>query len=195
MGLHQKFSPTLIDPSSAVIIPLPVNRFSNKLAPKVPNNIPKNPPFCSFALFLIVSLTPFINKAESLRGLTIFMIAFISSLEMIKVVNADPSIFLWTAASVADAGAVNPNGSKTLLAYGLSTFPIKGNQIFNSVPKSLPKDPPYSPILCNWVFDNFILAEELFGKALWGLETCVLVNNNFWAKLFSSLESPIMFDE
>ena len=123
------------------------------------------------------------------------MASSISWLEIIKVANPAPKIFLGIAASVADAAAVNPNGIKTLLAYGLSTFPIKGNPIFNSVPKSLPKDPPYSSILCNWVFDNFILAEELFGKALWGLETCVLVNNNFWAKLFSSLESPIMFDE
>ena len=34
--------------------------------------------------------------------------------------------FLWIAASVADAAAVNPNGIETLLANGLSTFPIKG---------------------------------------------------------------------
>ena len=44
-------------------------------------------------------------------------------------------------------------------------------------------------ILCNWVFDNFILVEELFAKA------CVLVNNNLFRKLFLSLESPIIFNE
>ena len=44
-------------------------------------------------------------------------------------------------------------------------------------------------------FDNFILADELFGKVLRSFETCVLVNNNFYGKLFSSLESPATFDE
>ena len=44
-------------------------------------------------------------------------------------------------------------------------------------------------------FDNFILADELFAKALRSLETCVLVNNYLRGKLFSSLESPTTFDE
>ena len=48
--------------SPALIVPLHVNRFPNKLAPKVPNNIPINPPFCYLASSLIVSLTPFINN-------------------------------------------------------------------------------------------------------------------------------------
>ena len=79
------------------------------------NNVPRNPPVCSFALFLIISLTPFINKPESSRD------------------------------------------------------------YFHDI---LSKNPFDYPILSNWVFDNFILAEELFAKALRGLETCVLVNNN-----------------
>ena len=112
-------------------MPLPVNKFPNKLAPKVPNNISRNSPFCSFTLFLIVSLTP----------------------------------------------TVNSNCIKTLLAYGLSTFPIKGNPVCRNVLKSLPKNPLHCPILCNQVFDNFILAEELFAKVLRSFETCVLVNN------------------
>ena len=37
---------------------------------------------------------------------------------------ADLNIFLWIAAS--DATAVNPNGIKTLLASGSSTFSVKG---------------------------------------------------------------------
>ena len=49
--------------------------------------------------------------------------------------------------------------------------------------------------MCNWVFHNLILAEELFAKAFWSFETCVLVNNNSCGKLFSSLESPTTFDE
>ena len=94
--------------------------------------------------------------------------------------------------SVADAAVVNPNGIKTLLANGLNTFSIKGNPVFNIGPKGLPKNPFDCFIWCNWFFDNFILAEELFAKAL---QTCVLVNNNLCAKLFSSLESPTIFDE
>ena len=90
------------------------------------------------------------------------MISLISSLEIISVVKLDPNIFLWIAASVANAAAVNPNGSKTLLANSLSTFPVKGNPVFNNGPKSLPNDPPDCPVLCNWVFDNFILADEPF---------------------------------
>ena len=46
-------SPALIELSLALIVPLPANRVPNKQAPKVRNNIPRNPSFCSFALFLI----------------------------------------------------------------------------------------------------------------------------------------------
>ena len=49
--------------------------------------------------------------------------------------------------------------------------------------------------LCKWVFDNFILADEPFAKALRNFETCVLINKNLCGKLFSSLESPIIFEE
>ena len=47
----------------------------------------------------------------------------------------------------------------------------------------------------NWVFDNFILADEPFAKTLRSLETCVSINNNLCGKLFLSLESPTTFDE
>ena len=80
------------------------------------------------------------------------------------------------------------------LANGFNTFFIKDNPVFSNGPKSLPKNPPDGPILCNCVFNNSILAEELFEKALQSLETCVLVNNNLCRKLFSSLESPTTFD-
>ena len=119
------------------------------------------------------------------------MISFISSFEIINVVTPDPNIFLWIAASVADAAAVNPNGIKRLLASGLSTFFIKGNPVFSKGPKSLLKNPLDYFTLCNWVFDNFMLAEELFQKALWSFEIYLFVNNN----LFSSLETPTIFDE
>ena len=99
-------------PSPGLITPLPGNIFSNKLAPNVPNNIPRNPPFCLFASVLIVSLTPFIEKPNYLRGLIIFMISFKSSFENTNVVVPDPNIFWWIAASVAHTAVVNPNGIK-----------------------------------------------------------------------------------
>ena len=66
-----KVKETLVVPSPALIVPLPVKRFPNKLAPNVPINILRIPPFCSSVSFLIVSLTPFINKPDSLRDLSI----------------------------------------------------------------------------------------------------------------------------
>ena len=107
----------------------------------------------------------------------------------------DPNIFLLIAVSVADAAAVNLNGIKTLLANVLSTFPIKDNPGFSNGPESLPKNLRDSPILCNWVFDNFIWAEEFFAKTLWNFETCVLVINTLCGNIFSSLKSPTTFEE
>ena len=50
--------PALIFPSPALITPLPDKPFDNispsKEAPKVPNNIPRNPPLCSLASCWIV---------------------------------------------------------------------------------------------------------------------------------------------
>ena len=45
--------------------------------------------------------------------------------------------------------------------------------------KTLSKDSPFCPILCNWVLDNFILADEPFAKALQSLKTSVLVKKNY----------------
>ena len=49
-----------------------------------------------------------------------------------------------------------------LLANGLSTCSNKNKPAFSNGPKSLPTNPPDCLILCNRVFDNFILTEELF---------------------------------
>ena len=46
----------------------PAKKFPNKLAHKVPNNMLKNYPFCSFASFLIVLVTPFSKILESSRA-------------------------------------------------------------------------------------------------------------------------------
>ena len=63
----------------------------------------------------------------------------------------DLNIFLWIATSVADANAVNPNGIKTRLANGLSTFPIKGNPVSSNGPKSPPKNSPDCLILSFYI--------------------------------------------
>ena len=94
MGWHEKFSPTPIVPLPTLIVPFPVKKFPNKLPPKVPNNTPRNHLFFSFASFLIVSLMHFINNPDFSRGLTIFIILFIFSLEIISLAKPDPNIFL-----------------------------------------------------------------------------------------------------
>ena len=161
-------------PWLVAIAPLPVNKFPNILALNISNSLLKNPLFCSFASFLIVSLSPFIIKPDSSSDLTIYIIPFICSFETINVVTCeakhegwpDQNIFLWIAASVADVAAVNPNGIKMLLANSLSKFHIKGNPVFSNGPTNLPKNPPDCLILRNWVFDQFILALKPFANVL-----------------------------
>ena len=92
---NKKSWPVLIVISSALIVPLPADRFPNKLAPKVPNNILKNPPFYSFASFLIVLPTPYFNSPDSSRDLIIFMKSFFFSFEIINVVFSDPNICVY----------------------------------------------------------------------------------------------------
>ena len=78
----------------------------------------------------------------------------------------DPNIFLCIPASAANAAAVSPKGSKTLLPNGLITFFINGNPVFSNGPSDLPRNPPDCIVLDNWVFDNLISADEWFAKAL-----------------------------
>ena len=55
-------------PSPALTIPFPpVDKLPNKLAPKVPSNILKNPPLCSLVSFIVVLLTPFNKTPEFLK--------------------------------------------------------------------------------------------------------------------------------
>ena len=112
-------------PEPALTIPFPVNKFPNKIAPKVANNKLKNPRFCSFTSFWTVLETTFSKIFESSSARITFIIAFISSFEIIKVVVCkaedkgwpDPNIFLCIPASDA---SVNPKEIKTLLADGLN---------------------------------------------------------------------------
>ena len=50
-------------------------------------------------------------------------------------------------------------------------------------------------ILDDWVFEDFVLADEPFAKAFPIFETCLSVNNSLCGKLVSSLEIPIKLDE
>ena len=45
--------------SPALIMSLTVKVFPNKQAPYAPNNIPTNPPICSFASYLVFSVMSF----------------------------------------------------------------------------------------------------------------------------------------
>ena len=93
----------------------------------------RNPPFCSFASILIVSLTRFINKPDSARDLTTFMISSISLFEIIGAIVPEqndlqsndccskskelPDYKIFSMESAADdATAVNLRDIKTLLA-------------------------------------------------------------------------------
>ena len=87
------------------------------------------------------------------------------------------------------------NVIKMLLANNLSKFFIKDKTTFSNGPRSQLKSFPDCTILDSEVFDNFILVDELFAKALRSLETCLSVNNNLCGKLVFPLESPITFDE
>ena len=55
-------------PELALKIAFPVYKFPNNLAPKVPNNILKNPSFCSVVSFFIVLVTP-LKKYQNLQEL------------------------------------------------------------------------------------------------------------------------------
>ena len=77
--------------------------------------------------------------------------------------------------SAADASIVKPNGIKTLLANSLIKLFINSKSTVIKDPRNLQGNPPD----CNiYVFSNFIIADELFAKALRMLKTCLLVNNN-----------------
>ena len=86
----------------------------------------------------------------------------------------------------------DPNGIKTLLAYGFSIFFIEGKPDFNNGWRSPLKNSSNYTILNNRIFDNFILADYLFVKAF---QSLVSVNDNLCGKLVSSVESPTTFDE
>ena len=126
MSQHYKFWPALIVPSPALIIHFLVKRFPNKVASKVLNKFPINPPFSLFlSSFSFALLASFLNKPDSSRDLPILMIPFVFSFEIFSVAIPSPNVFLLTAASIAVVSVVNRNSIKTFLANDLVTFLIK----------------------------------------------------------------------
>ena len=75
LGVFLFPSPALTIPSPALIIPFSVKKLPNKLAPKVPKSILKNPHLCSLISFSIVLLTPFNKISEFSSSLIILIIS------------------------------------------------------------------------------------------------------------------------
>ena len=86
--------------------PSPRSRIWKFLRLPHPQDRVENPPFCSFISFLIVLVTPFNKILESSRAWTIFIMSFISSFEITKIVVPETCIFFRISASIAEAAAV-----------------------------------------------------------------------------------------
>ena len=107
---------TWITPSP-VYTALLANGFPNKLELNLLYN--KKSTFFSFVSFLIISLAPFISKADSSRDLIFFVIYFISLLEIFNATVPKLKLYFGILASAADVINVNANGVKKLLANGV----------------------------------------------------------------------------
>ena len=145
-----------MNPCPALFNPLPASVLTNNVARNVPNNMLTNPHHCFLTSLWIVSLTPFNNKSKTSKDLTYLITSPISSLDIVSVIP-DSKILICIPASAADADAVNPNGSKTLLANGLIAFFIYGYPVFNNAPRS----PPDCIILDYSVFDSMISVDMI----------------------------------
>ena len=141
--------PALIVLSSALIVPLAVNKYPYKLPPNVPNNIIGNPLLCSLTSFLFVSLTFINDKLEYSIGLTILIMSSISSFDIVNVVVSDPKIFLCIPASAAANAAANLNGINFFLAHWFNYIFINGNPVFNIGTRNLLRNPARCIILDN----------------------------------------------
>ena len=135
----------------------------------------KDPTFHSFASFLIVLLTPFTNKPRSSRDLIIFIISSISSFEIINFVRfakfkrciLDPRIFYVFLCLLLMLLML----ILMLLKHWCKFF-MKIKLVFCNNSRRIPRNIPNCNLLDRLVFDHFVLADELFAKALKSLETC-----------------------
>ena len=62
--VHLDYTPLNLDDTA---FKFSANIFPYELVPNVPNNMPRNHPFCFSASFLVDLLTPFIDKLEYSR--------------------------------------------------------------------------------------------------------------------------------
>ena len=85
----------VFNPCPVLYNPIPVNKLPNNDGPNVPNNILKNPPFCSFVSFLIVFAVPFNNISCSSNAVTILIKPFKSLFDIINVLFPDPYLFFF----------------------------------------------------------------------------------------------------
>ena len=131
----------------------PVNKLPNKLAPNVPSNILKNPPLCSLVSFSIVLLTPFNKMPEFSRASKMFITSFISSCSIINL-TSEPCIFFCILPSIADIGAVKPNGANTYLANGNATLINGPANLLNNLPKN-------PPDCINFLFELYLTLYQL----------------------------------
>ena len=100
------------------------------------------------------------------------MLSLISLFQIIAVIF-DPKSFLRITASTANVVAVNLDDIKILLANDLSVFLIKKSQFLAMVLEIYLE----ITLIAFFEADEFLLAGELFAKALQSLETCLPVNN------------------
>ena len=84
---NENFSRAFITPSRALNTLFPANAFPNILSANVPGKIRRNPPFCSFILFLNVLLISFIKIPDYSSDLIIFIIFSVSSFEISNAVS------------------------------------------------------------------------------------------------------------
>ena len=67
---------------------------------------------------------------------------------------------------------------------------MTGKPAFSNGPIILHRNPPKRIILESWVFENFILADEPFAKALKTFEACLLFNNDLCEKSHHLINQP-----
>ena len=90
------------------------------LAPKIPNNIPKNPPFCSFVSFSIALVMPFNKILESSRACSLKHLFL--HLKLLKLLFQNHLLSFEFLQSIAEVAAVIPNGAKIFFVYGTGAF-------------------------------------------------------------------------
>ena len=105
------------------------------------------------------------------------MISSISALILVVLLLLNQDL-LWIPASVTGVATVNPNGIKTLLVNGVSIFFINSKSTLINDWRNLIRNPLDCIMLDSRVFDNFMLADELFANLLHRLEICLSVNND-----------------